>query len=694
MQQPYNSENAAGDQMLRWNGMGDVSGFVNRLDGRMDGNAHAGNSFGLVLAQPQYLQAAPTPSNSLARRQMNRALVPTNPRTNFEGSVNEWGNFVGDENALVPQNPSENLNKQDNVEWLEEMAQKAKREAQAKRKRIPPFLEERKNEDLIRWSEKGDSFIVLDEDEFAKTLIPELFKHNNYASFVRQLNMYGFHKCVRLSDNSRRANESKNKSPSEYSNPYFRRGHPNLLWLINKPKSGSKTKRDAKGAKGDNGSEEEAGNEEVLGPGLAASTTQPTQSLPDGESQPMPKRKITFIREELNKVCDQQKLILGAINRLQRNNNNLYNQLVMLQSQHDRHQRSINAIFNFLANLFRKTLEDQGNSQDVSDIISSMTTNQNQQSTQRASVVDLGDSIQEMGPTTYGTPRMKTRGLLPPIPNQNNRVQLARPSAIPSSSSYQPVGHRNPEMGNVTEFVNSSPIDMTFPSLRQELEKSPHERMKVINDHNATDTHGLDLPETADLVANAPNTLGIEQGSKHVNFMAGQSSSALSIRSTPAPIPVAVISAPPQILKSIPHMATPTMPTSASASPPPVEANQTASFSPIMQPSMALPLNEINVKQVDLDQLQRVQNEQDANIRGLGDLLRPLSPAGQIPGLGDGEAYFDPQLVDLDQYFDSNAFLCGGHFGADSNDFDFKKQCRHRSTVAISFYGLVQVWRA
>jgi hypothetical protein len=57
--------------------------------------------------------------------------------------------------------------------------------------------------------------------------------------------MYGFHKKVGLSDNSMRASERKNKSPSEYSNPYFRRGHPDLLWLIQKPKnvSGPASKR-------------------------------------------------------------------------------------------------------------------------------------------------------------------------------------------------------------------------------------------------------------------------------------------------------------------------------------------------------------------------------------------------------------------------------------------------------------------
>ena len=145
------------------------------------------------------------------------------------------------------------------------------------------FLEQHKNEDLIHWSEAGDSFVVEDEDEFAKTLIPELFKHNNYASFVRQLNMYGFHKRVGLSDNSMRASERKNKSPSEYSNPNFRRGHPNLLWLINKPK-GKNKKGNSKYEEGEGDSDDEAGPSENYKSGAA----QGSSSVPTGRSLPAP----------------------------------------------------------------------------------------------------------------------------------------------------------------------------------------------------------------------------------------------------------------------------------------------------------------------------------------------------------------------------------------------------------------------
>lgn len=62
---------------------------------------------------------------------------------------------------------------------------------------LPPFLvkcyemvnDESTNE-LISWSESNDSFIIWDESKFASHLLPKYFKHSNFSSFVRQLNIY------------------------------------------------------------------------------------------------------------------------------------------------------------------------------------------------------------------------------------------------------------------------------------------------------------------------------------------------------------------------------------------------------------------------------------------------------------------------------------------------------------------------
>ncbi|KAJ1885876.1 Flocculation suppression protein, partial [Coemansia sp. IMI 209127] len=51
---------------------------------------------------------------------------------------------------------------------------------------------------LIAWSAEGDSFKVTDPVAFARKVLPVYFKHGNWQSFVRQLNMYGFHKISDL----------------------------------------------------------------------------------------------------------------------------------------------------------------------------------------------------------------------------------------------------------------------------------------------------------------------------------------------------------------------------------------------------------------------------------------------------------------------------------------------------------------
>ncbi|XP_035212031.1 heat shock factor protein-like isoform X2 [Stegodyphus dumicola] len=83
----------------------------------------------------------------------------------------------------------------------------------------------------------GTSFIIYDEIRFSKELLPMYFKHNNMASFVRQLNMYGFRKLSCIDQGGMHCF----KNEIEFYHQYFIKGQEPLLELIKRKIPNSKS---------------------------------------------------------------------------------------------------------------------------------------------------------------------------------------------------------------------------------------------------------------------------------------------------------------------------------------------------------------------------------------------------------------------------------------------------------------------
>lgn len=62
------------------------------------------------------------------------------------------------------------------------------------------ILEDESNHNCITWSKGSDSIVITQPTTFALNVLPLHFKHNKFASFVRQLNKHNFCRVKRIPD--------------------------------------------------------------------------------------------------------------------------------------------------------------------------------------------------------------------------------------------------------------------------------------------------------------------------------------------------------------------------------------------------------------------------------------------------------------------------------------------------------------
>lgn len=178
------------------------------------------------------------------------------------------------------------------------------------------MLEDESAHPILSWTPNGESIVVHQPEAFAQQLLPLYFKHNNFSSFVRQLNTYGFNKV--------------DPDAWVFGHPDFKRGAKSSLHLIQR-KSSHKPAATKTAVAG--------GREAVLTPFSPVGAHDPAAAIGDGTFDE------AALQHELSLSRAEHAGIASRITELS-------NQLQMARQQQANTRGSIGKIMAFLSQVY------------------------------------------------------------------------------------------------------------------------------------------------------------------------------------------------------------------------------------------------------------------------------------------------------------------------------------------------------
>ncbi|XP_018373908.1 PREDICTED: heat shock factor protein 1-like isoform X5 [Trachymyrmex cornetzi] len=174
---------------------------------------------------------------------------------------------------------------------------------------VPAFLaklwkmvEDPNNNDLISWSPSGNTFLIKNHSEFTIKVLPYYYKHSNMASFIRQLNMYGFHKVASVELGGLKCD----KDEIEFAHRYFCKDSPHLVENIKRKVTANK-------------------NQDLL-------------------QSPFTPEAMNRVLIEIREMKEYQKTITETLNEMKSENSTIWTEVMRLNQKYLQQQEIINRL--------------------------------------------------------------------------------------------------------------------------------------------------------------------------------------------------------------------------------------------------------------------------------------------------------------------------------------------------------------